>query len=249
MKPTSCRLLAIAAASGICWVSSAQNLIVNGSFETPVSKEWNTILSTNSLWPWQTTADSFEVWTNIDLFPSADGTQNLEILSTTSKATVWQTISTTPGADYAFSFFHTARNGVDSLLTVAINSTTVATFFENGADLTRADWQRFRTNFTAVDGSTTISFSDEASYNGGTHIDGVAVERLPLSVQIRVSDVELSWETVTNKAYQVQFRSAATTNVWIDLGTVAWGSGATMRLKDAIPSSEPQRIYRIITVP
>ena len=196
---------------------------------------------------WHTTDDSFEFWAD----PSAavEGVQHLEILSHAATGTVWQTVTTIPGEAYALSFFHSPRPGVDSTLTVAIDSRVVATFPENGSGLTAFRWQRFRTNFTASGGATTIAFSDNSAAASGTHIDNVALVRLPLASMLRVSEVELCWESVASRGYQVQYRSALTANLWLDLGPPIQGNGTTNCVKDAVPAGEPQRFYRVKALP
>lgn len=234
-----------------------ENLVANGSFEIPVlGPAEPRAIPAGQMIPWQTTEGTFELWS--DGFASgpsgptyaADGRQNLEILSQTNSATVSQSISTEPGKDYVFSFFHTPRPGVDSVLTVRIDGQTVASFDEIGVGLTNFHWLRFRTNFTASGTSTTISFSDRAeSATSGTHLDGVSVKPLAIQLSIRVLQVEISWETVTGKSYQPQYRSSLTTNIWVDLGAVVNGNGATYRLPDTILPDEPQRFYRVVAMP
>ncbi len=80
-----------------------------------------------------------------------------------------------------------------------------------------------------------------------THSNVVAV--LMPSATIRVSEVEICWDTLTNMTYQVQYRSALTTNAWMDLGTPVPGDGSTNCVTDPVPAGQPRRFYRVITVP
>jgi Protein of unknown function (DUF642) len=254
MKTLLPNLLGIAVTLACIPQSHSQNLVLNGSFESPnVATGYNFVVP-SALIPWQTTDDSFEIWADPG-FPccthSADGIQNLEILSRATNATVWQTITTVPGQDYVLKFFHSPRSGYDSALTVTIDSKVVAIFFENGLALPSQDflWRSFTTNFTAKSSATTISFTDLASTPAGTHIDDVSVEPLPLRPTIRVSEVELCWETVPNRIYQVQYQSTVSTNSWTDLGGAIQGNGTNTCFTDPVPIGQAQRIYRIITVP
>ena len=167
-----------------------QNLVVNGSFEWPVGPFSGkglppNILNAAYLEPWKTMANTFEIWrdgtvmTNVYDFKSADGSQNLEILSTTNVQTVWQTVPTVPGVKYSFSFYHTPRPRVISHLTVSVNNMVVGSFDEEGMMLTNFLWQKFTTNFVADSTQTTLSFADEAADPRGTHIDGVVLTRIP----------------------------------------------------------------------
>src|SRR5262249_20703845 len=93
--------------------------------------------------------------------------------------------------------------------------------------------------------STTIGFADSAPTPAGTHLDNVSVERLPIRVALRVSEVELCWEPVTNKAYRVQYRSEFTTSAWTDLAGPLPGDGEAICFRDSVPSGQPQRFYRV----
>jgi hypothetical protein len=163
-----------------------ENLVENGGFENPELLLGYAHLPPNALPAWQTTDDSFEVWFDGNL--SVEGLQHLEILSHAATATVWQTVTIIPGEDYTFSFYHSPRPGVDSISTVAIDYQVLATFSQNGSDLTAFEWQRFRTNFTASSDSTTISLSDASAAASGTHVDNIALVRLPLRATLRVSE-------------------------------------------------------------
>jgi hypothetical protein len=66
---------------------------------------------------------------------------------------------------------------------------------------------------------------------------------------IRVSEVEVCWESVTNRNYQVQYRSLLTTNIWINIGPSVVGNGTTNCLADKVPLGEPQRFYRVLPAP
>jgi hypothetical protein len=65
-------------------------------------------------------------------------------------------------------------------------------------------------------------------------------------LDIRVSQVEICWQTVTNTWYQLQYRSALTTNQWLALST-NWvvGDGARFCTTDAIVGGTPQRFYQL----
>jgi len=77
------------------------------------------------------------------------------------------------------------------------------------------------------------------------HSNVVAV-LMPETV-IRVSEVEFCWNSVSNRIYQAQFRSALTTNAWMNLGSPVTGNGSTNCVTDKVPAGEPQRFYRVLT--
>jgi hypothetical protein len=226
---------------GLIAATHAQNLIVNGSFEVPaLAFGANHVVSATELAPWQTEQGALLIWTS-DLASEAvaEGRQHAEIVS------LWQVIPTVVGQDYNFRFFHAARPGVDSTLSVELNGQVIRTFAENGSGLNRFSWLPFRTNFTATSEATTIRFNGVGAA-GNAHIDNVVLERLPLPALIRVSEVEVCWETVTGRVYQVQYRSGFSPDVWLDLGAPVQGTGTSSCIKDAVPVSEPQRFYRVI---
>jgi hypothetical protein len=72
--------------------------------------------------------------------------------------------------------------------------------------------------------------------------------RPPVTMTIRVSQVEVCWNSRTNKTYQVQYRSGLTTNLWTDLGAALPGTGATICILDAVAGQE-QRFYRVLETP
>lgn len=66
------------------------------------------------------------------------------------------------------------------------------------------------------------------------------------NLAIRLSQVELSWQSATNTWYQVQYRSSLTTNQWLPLST-NWlsGDGTQFHFTDAILVGSPQKFYQL----
>ena len=232
----------------------AQNLIVNGSFESPaLAAGQNYQLAANALAPWQTTGSAFEIWVATTPPPAeggaAQGTHHTEINATDGNSTIFQTVVTVPGRDYQLAFFHSPRPMQDSSLKVSVNSQVLATFAELGSGLTNFHWQRYTTNFTAEGGFTTIAFTDPTPVAGGTHIDNVSVVQLTLDLSIAPSLLDICWQTVTNKTYQVQFSSVLTSNSWVNLGATIQGNGTTICISDAAVKSQTNLFYRVVTLP
>lgn len=71
----------------------------------------------------------------------------------------------------------------------------------------------------------------------------------PPQLSIRCSQVQLCWQSVTSQVYQVQFRSALSTNQWLDLGSSVWGDGTQKCASDAVAEGQPQRYYRVTLRP
>jgi len=80
-----------------------------------------------------------------------------------------------------------------------------------------------------------------------TGVSGAITEVLELPrLDIRVSQVELCWETASNTWYQVQYRSTLTTNQWTPLtGTWITGDGTRYCTTNAILVGTPQRFYQL----
>lgn len=68
-------------------------------------------------------------------------------------------------------------------------------------------------------------------------------------LNIRVSQVELSWFGLSGTNYQAQYQSNLTTNIWTNLGGTILGAGAPIQLPDPVAEGSPQRFYRVIVVP
>src|SRR5204863_7561550 len=92
---------------------------------------------------------------------------------------------------------------------------------------------------------------DETTGYGGIQWDLVSFSRVRIepSLSIRFSQVELCWESETNKSYQFQYRSGLTANLWVGFGSTIEGDGKKMCVTDDIRVGEPQRFYQMITSP
>jgi hypothetical protein len=231
------------------YTNTTENLIVNGSFEVPALLGGYFYMPADVISPWHTSEDFIEVWNNFEARPSADGRQHVEILAQSASTTIWQTVPTIANEDYALTFYHTPRPGVLSSLTVTANGQVLGTFPEDGSALTEFKWLKTKLNFTASSSLTTIAFNDTSTVGSGTHLDNVVLQRLPLSTTLRVSEVEICWETVTNKAYQIQYRSTLTSDQWLNLQPPISGNGTALCVKDSVPAEQPQRFYRVMTMP
>ena len=96
---------------------------------------------------------------------------------------------------------------------------------------------------------TRIEFSRVGTSNDGFGFDDFTIatpeQVAPPQLGIRVSEVELSWATLTNESYSVQYQSDLTGGVWNPLQCVA-GDGTTKRIYDKIAVGEPRRFYRLV---
>jgi hypothetical protein len=154
--------------------TAVENLIDNGGFENPSFPVGVVHYpSAGSLGAWETTIPEFEIWAN----PTAEslaveGKQHLEV-----DVPVFQSIPTVPSKLYRLSFWHSARTEFDNILAVAVDSTTVQTFSEQGVSASAFQWKYFTTTFVAAGSQTTITFSNTpiTLSGNGAHIDNVRV--------------------------------------------------------------------------
>jgi hypothetical protein len=80
------------------------------------------------------------------------------------------------------------------------------------------------------------------------HIEVVAV--WVVGVTVRVTDqVEVCWNTVSNRTYQVQQSSGLSPNAWINLGSPIPGDGLTNCIVEPAGPEERTRYYRVIKLP
>ena len=75
---------------------------------------------------------------------------------------------------------------------------------------------------------------------------GLEFASSPLQVTIRVSQVEVSWNSRSNLTYQLQYYSDLTTNLWTSLGNPVRGTGAKSSIDDPVIVGQPQRFYRVV---
>lgn len=66
---------------------------------------------------------------------------------------------------------------------------------------------------------------------------------------VRCTQVEVCWTAEPGRAYQLQYRSSTTTNLWTDLALPVTASGPVHCVLDGVPLGEGQRIYRVQELP
>jgi hypothetical protein len=164
-----------------------------------------------------------------------------------------QTFDTTPGVDYEVTF-HVGQLGSGAgqvSLTASVTSSTgqqlaslVATPPAHGYG------SRQQLVFGATTERTTLFFTDTSSATVSVDValDNVAVSPLAPEATIRVSQVEVWWGSLSDRTYQIQYRSDLTTNMWTNLGAPIQGTGSPICVYDSV-SSEPRRFYRIVKLP
>jgi formylglycine-generating enzyme required for sulfatase activity len=74
----------------------------------------------------------------------------------------------------------------------------------------------------------------------------VATGPWPPELSIRVSQIELCWQSRMDAAYQVQYHSELTADQWVDLGSPIPGTDSVICTNDAV--SGPPRFYRVVAL-
>lgn len=128
----------------------------------------------------------------------------------------------------------------------------------------RFHYQTWRADFPNPEFQTEVDYAVTRDA-GGLRIDGTMNTRpppccdfpyffehtkvlaVPLpNVSIRTSEVELCWNSESNRTYQVQYRSELTTDSWTNLGAPIPGTGSKVCCVDKVPAGEPKRFYRAL---
>lgn len=89
-------------------------------------------------------------------------------------------------------------------------------------------------------------WADRGSVPGDVYFDNVKVALVAPQLSIRVSQVELCWDTLANTVYEVQYSSSLTTNVWRPLVGAVVGDGSRLCVTDVVLLDQPQKLYRVI---
>lgn len=187
--------------------AAQQNLIVNGSFETPVvtAGSFSDFLTGSTAIPgWTVFGDpgkgvSIVSGTFVDriAFPAQDGAQWLDLTGNgfnSETQGLAQTVATVPGHRYQLSYYignvtdPEQVYGTTSAVTVLVNGTPVATDVNSMTGTTRQVWQQFtRTLFTATAATTTVGFRNADTpctcdqHNGLDHIVLIDLDAEPVA--------------------------------------------------------------------
>jgi hypothetical protein len=79
-------------------------------------------------------------------------------------------------------------------------------------------------------------------------VHGVVEVDLTPRLSIQVAVVEISWNSISNGVYQVQYASEVTTNMWTDLGAPSPSTGTRMSIFEPA-QLQPRRFYRVLLLP
>jgi hypothetical protein len=153
----------------------AQNLLQNGSFESPDVPAGTAQVFPGSIPGWTDTSFcGIEIQDNCCGSPS-DGAQHVELDSNCS-STIDQTVATQPGAHYVVSFDFSPRPGENyNELIVSWNGGQIFDEIKTGSAAQETQWTHYAIAVAATGTSSTVEFSDggSSSNGAGTYIDNL----------------------------------------------------------------------------
>lgn len=174
MKNSTFKLAALPLLLASSFTMASSNLVVNGSFEdtAQVSGTWSLF---NKVPGWQRSDNAkFEIQTTaLNIVPSQDGTQYIE-LDSTANYSVFQTLETQAQQNYEISFYYSARRDGDE-------TTNKAKVYWDGELLdtlnaTSRGWQKFTYTVKANSNSSELKFVGSGKSDSyGAFIDDVKV--------------------------------------------------------------------------
>jgi len=94
-----------------------------------------------------------------------------------------------------------------------------------------------------------LIFGTEITYLDNVVLQSARTEVPTTQMGIRVSAIEVFWNSIPNHKYVVQWRTDIGISTWLDLGPSVLGTGSTMRVTDQIPDGSPRRFYRVVEIP
>jgi hypothetical protein len=183
--------MGVATAFAVHSAPAAPNLIVNGSFETPVTSSFVVFGpgSEPAGFGFTATSGTVEVDNTQQAYgnPAFAGNQNLD-LDGTSAGALQQTFATIPGQTYDLTFAYSnhvnavstsaAVSVMDSASQVELSTTVTHSGASRAGGL---NWTVFNQNFVADTAASTLSFSslDAANSTNGMLLDAVSVTAVP----------------------------------------------------------------------
>lgn len=164
--------------------ASAQNLLTNGSFESPAFPP-GTVNGPDPIPGWTSTG-GFEVWNQFQ-GPAADGNQYLE-LDVSTCTTISQTIPTSASKNYLISLAFAARDGVaDNRIEVLWNGAVIGSASADGSTQNgNVVWTHYTFPAQAGGaGSSTLQIRNVDTCDGlGSLLDDVSVVQAPVPAPV-----------------------------------------------------------------
>ena len=243
----------------LAFPAEAQNLIRNGSFESPAITVNSFKDVTPTSWSWSGTYGFIHNGNsgNPSLWPLPQNGQQFGNVGNESFFMLSQPFIITNQAVYALSWYDST--GHSDALTTSPYSALVLTGAVQSLMSNRFDayhstfgvWVARSQQLVLNPGVYTLRFQAEGVFSGlDALIDNVSLERLPyddLLPAIHISAVDICWAGRTNQVYQVQYRTSLSGTNWFNFGPPLIGTG-TNCVTDGVNAVE-QRFYRVTRAP
>lgn len=233
-------------------VTSSQNLLINGSLELP-----DEVLSDRQLGPGSTEIPGWTIGpeggidTIANLWEAQVGKHCVDLHSgDLGPGSIFQNVFLTNGIQYRLSFSLGFNPHWGLPVTLAASVGNITNIFTRST--ASPFWQRRSFLFSPTSsGLFTVAFKELSGVPAGSpevSLDNVVLEVAQPHLSIRVTHVEVCWESETNQNYQIQYKLPTGTSNWINLGSSTAGNGTTNCITDVVPSNESQRVYRVVKV-
>ena len=155
---------------------SSANLIVNGSFETPViSAGFQTVLAgSGALTGWTVGGTSIDIVSQVffPTYPARDGNQSIDLSGTPGPGDISQSFATSIGQFYNVYFSGSTNSGSNSMQ-VFLNGGLLYTI----TTPPQGTWVDYGYMFQASSTTSSIGFGSLFTGNAGPMVDRVIVER------------------------------------------------------------------------
>lgn len=232
----------------------AQNLLLNGSFESPVLPPNNGSITTPDLWQPATSAPSLLNGVFAPGYPAPQDGQQYIALGVEGDGTpdgVSQAFTITNAGAYVLSWFDSTPLGfgMTSPYSVSVFNSAAQTVAVRNLDAYRGtlEWVSHSIQLSLSSGAYTLQFRAEPPIGHvGAAIDNVSLTRSCPPASIRVSEVEVCWPSVSNAVYHVDYRSDLTTNTWVPLFTNIVAISQETCVADRVVRGTPHRFYRVV---
>lgn len=257
MNKTTITTLVVSALVG--FAAHAQNLILNGSFESPAISANSHSQITPTSWQWTNNSPIGEIFNGSSgPFPlPEDGQQyvGLGVWGNGTHDALTQAFTVLNPGNYALNWFDLGQPGnptVPYSVAVLANAAQVVASTNLDAHHDTPVWVSRSMQLTLSSGTYTLMFRSETFPSGpDAIIDNVLLQPVSdnsdLLASIHFSAVDICWPGRTNQMYQVQYRTNLSDTNWFDSGSPVLGK-ATNCVTDGINGME-QRFYRITRVP
>lgn len=251
------KLTSLVVGAVVGFSAHAQNLLVNGSLESPVIPSNTTQHITPTSWTWGSSVGLIFNGNLGGTWPLPQDGQQFVDIGNQSIYTLSQTVTLTNQGIYVFSWNDSSGHAgalTTSPYSAIVITGAVQTVRSNRFDAYQANvgvWGSRSLQLTLSPGTYTFRFQAQGVSNGlDSLIDNVSLVQVPdedLVASIHVSAVDICWPGRTNQMYQVQYRTNLSGTNWFNLGSPVLGTG-TNCTTDGINGIE-QRYYRITRVP